>query len=198
LARGSARHRAPADSLSKEQGDMDNSISRSSISVVPATEDDIPFIMSVERTLGYPALVGCYDAAEHRRRFSLPNNRYLLCVINGRSAGFAAVRRDEDGMGNVQIHRIAVATAGIGHGAAFLWEICNTTFAAPEIGRLWLDLLPSNARAKHVYLKIGFVEEGTMRAALRLPSGRREDLLLMSILREQWHESTRGTRRIGA
>jgi RimJ/RimL family protein N-acetyltransferase len=166
--------------------DMDASIAKPSVSITDATEADIAFIMSVERLPGYAPLVGTYDADDHRRRLAAANTRYLLCRLGGAPVGFAVVRLDDDGMGNAQLHRIAVAPAGLGHGSAFLRQICSLAFALAGVGRVWLDLLPSNARAKHVYSKLGFVEEGIMRQALRLADGRREDLVLMAMLREHW------------
>ena len=165
---------------------MDVTAIKHSVSARPASETDIPFIMSVERIPGYSALVGSFDAVEHRRRFHEPNTTYFICVRGAEPIGFAVVRLDGDGMGNAQLHRIAMAPSGLGYGTAFLNEICRTTFALPGVGRLWLDLLPSNAHAKRVYAKAGFVEEGTMRFALRLSDGSRNDLVLMSLLREDW------------
>ena len=95
-------------------------------------------------------------------------------------------RLDDDDMGNAQLHRIAMAPTGLGHGTAFLHQICRLVFLIYDVARFWLDLLPSNAHAKAVYSKIGFLQEGTMRGALRVSDGSRHDLLLMSLLRDQW------------
>ncbi|MBB4405737.1 ribosomal-protein-alanine N-acetyltransferase [compost metagenome] len=165
---------------------MDTPPSTRSLSIIPATEADIPFIMSVERIPGYAALVGSYDADEHRRRIETANTNYFLCRLGTEPLGFAVVRLDDDGMGNAQLHRIAMARTGLGHGSAFLRQICRAVFAFQDIGRFWLDLLPSNVRARNVYQRIGFIQEGTMRQALRLKDGSREDLVLMSLLREEW------------
>ncbi|MBM7047226.1 MULTISPECIES: GNAT family N-acetyltransferase [Rhizobium] len=165
---------------------MRNSIIRQSMTVEPANIADIPFIMSVERSPGYQALVGHYDADEHRRRLVAPNCTYLLCRVEGQPVGFAVIRRDDDGMGTAQLHRIAVSPPGTGYGTTFLQTICQWVFAEHDVERLWLDLLPSNVRARHVYNKLGFVEEGIMRSALRLADASRIDLVLMALLREQW------------
>lgn len=163
---------------------MDIAVARPALSIRHAGKADIPFIMSVERIPGYSDLVGSYDEAEHNRRLDAPNTTYLLCCLEAEPVGFAVVRLDDDGMGNAQLHRIAMAPAGLGHGSTFLRKICSLVFALPGVGRLWLDLLPSNTHAQGVYRKVGFVEEGTMRRALRLGNGSREDLLLMSLLRD--------------
>ncbi|PRD43582.1 hypothetical protein C5748_09985 [Phyllobacterium phragmitis] len=68
---------------------------------------------------------------------------------------------------------------------AFLREVCRWVFDEYDIDRLWLDLLPSNVRAAALYQGLGFVEEGVMRASLRVGE-RRKDLVLMSLLREEW------------
>ncbi len=104
---------------------MDTSPSAQPLSIIPATEADIPFIMSVERTLGYAALIGSFNADEHRRRFETTNTNYLLCHLGAEPVGFAVVRLDDDGMGNAQLHRIAMAQTGLGHGSAFLRQICR-------------------------------------------------------------------------
>ncbi|MCJ9719224.1 GNAT family N-acetyltransferase [Agrobacterium sp. SHOUNA12C] len=165
---------------------MDACVSQLPLSIAHATEADIPFIMSVERLPGYAALVGSYDAAEHHRRLAAPNTNYLLCRLGAEPVGFAVVRLDDDDMGNAQLHRIAMAATGLGHGTAFLHQICRLVFSIYDVARFWLDLLPSNAHAKAVYSKIGFLQEGTMRGALRVSDGSRHDLLLMSLLRDQW------------
>jgi RimJ/RimL family protein N-acetyltransferase len=156
-----------------------------SLTVEPANAADIPFIMSIERSPGYPALVGSYDATEHRRRMEAPTCTYFLCRNAGELVGFAVIRRDDDGMGTVQLHRIAVSPPGNGYGSAFLRKICGWVFSEHGFDRLWLDVLPSNVHAARLYGKLGFVREGVMRAALRVPGGR-QDLILMSLLREDW------------
>ncbi|WP_407073944.1 GNAT family N-acetyltransferase [Rhizobium sp. WYCCWR 11146] len=83
--------------------------------------------------------------------------------LGAERVGFAVVRLDDDGMGNAQLHRIAMARTGLGHGSTFLRQICHMVFALHHVGRFWLDLLPSNVHAKDVYRRIGFIQEGTMR-----------------------------------
>lgn len=156
-----------------------------SLTVEQASAADIPLIMSIERSPGYPALVGSYDADEHRRRMEAPTCHYLLCRSGGELVGFTVIRRDDDGMGTAQLHRIAVSPPGKGYGSSFLQEICQWIFAEDDIQRLWLDVLPSNERAARLYLSMGFVREGVMRSALSVPGGR-QDLVLMSLLREDW------------
>ncbi|MUZ64272.1 GNAT family N-acetyltransferase [Agrobacterium vitis] len=155
------------------------------LTIRPATPDDIDFVMRVERLPGYPERVGTYSVQEHKSRMADPNCRYLIGMCEAKHVGFAVLRPD-DGMGNVVIRRLAVEQSGSGIGSAFVLRLCTNVFADPTIGRLVLDVLPSNAIARRVYTKLGFVEEGLMRNALRYPDGRRADLLLMALLRDDW------------
>jgi RimJ/RimL family protein N-acetyltransferase len=157
------------------------------ITVGLASATDIALIMGIERSPGYPALVGSYDSTEHRRRMEAPNCTYLVCRSAGELVGFAVIRRDDDGMGTAQLHRIAVSPPGKGYGSAFLRETCHWVFAEHDIDRLWLDLLASNVRAATLYQNLGFVAEGIMRSSLRVTAGR-QDLVLMSLLREDWEQ----------
>lgn len=158
------------------------------ITIRPATMDDIDFVMRVERLPGYPERVGSYSVQEHERRMADADCEYMICTSGADPVGFVVLRPD-DGMGNILIQRIAVSRSGGGLGSAFMQRICEHVFSDTQIGRLVLDVLPSNAIAQRVYTKMGFAMEGLMRSALRYPDGRRSDLLLMALLREDWIKS---------
>ncbi len=174
---------------------MTGSNTRPSVTIERARVGDIPQIMALERSPGYPRLVGSYDAVEHRRRLEAANSTYLLGRIESRLIGFAAIRFDDDGMATAQLHRIVVSPPGRGYGTSFMQAICEWVFAECDVERFWLDLLPSNVRAVRVYEKIGFEREGVMRSALRTPGGR-QDLLLMSLLRADWQPPVKEEREL--
>jgi len=145
---------------------------------------DIPYILSVEAIPGHAERVGRFSAAEHRAKMESGAYLYVVAETAEGPAGFAVMRPGEAGSGTMCLHRIAVARTGTGVGSRFVAALCERAFADPEIDRLWLDVLPANAAARHVYARVGFREEGLMRKALRRPDGRREDLILMAMLRE--------------
>ncbi|OQP87473.1 hypothetical protein BTR14_05945 [Rhizobium rhizosphaerae] len=156
------------------------------ISIRAARDADIAFIMATERLPGYAERVGAHDAAVHRQKMGLRDYRYVIGETPQGAFGFAVIKQNDDGKGIANLNRIAVRQAGNGIGTRFILGVTDLVFADPQIERLWLDVLPDNAIARHVYAKIGFVEEGLMRSALRFPDGRRADLLLMSLLRHEW------------
>ena len=83
-----------------------------------------------------------------------------------------------------EAHRIA--SPGRGYGTPFLGMVLDWVFREATAYRVWLDVLADNDRARHVYMRGGFIEEGLLRRAYKLPDERRIDLILMSILRPEW------------
>lgn len=158
------------------------------ISIRVAGDADIVFIMAIEQLPGYSERVGSHDAAVHRHKMSLPHYRYVIGESQQGAFGFAVIKQNDDGKGIANLNRIAVRQTGKGVGTRFVLSLADFVFSDPHIERLWLDVLPDNKVARHVYSKIGFVEEGLMRSALRFPDGRRSDLLLMSLLRHEWQQ----------
>ena len=132
---------------------------------------------------------------------SLPHYRYVIGERPQGAFGFAVIKQEDDGKGIANLNRVAVNRTGKGLGTRFVLGLMDLVFSDPDIERLWLDVLPGNDIARHVYSRIGFVEEGVMRSALRFPDGRRSDLLLMSLLRHEWLKGRRpdcGERAISA
>lgn len=156
------------------------------IAIREADATDIAFVMSVERLPGYADLVGEWSRELHESKLADSGYAYFLALADQKPVGFAIFKGVGDAMGNLCLHRIAVAETGGGVGTAFIAELCAWAFGNAGVDRLWLDVLPDNQGARRVYGKLGFAEEGIMRSALRYPDGRRADLMLMSLLRREW------------
>lgn len=72
-----------------------------------------------------------------------------------------------------------------GAGQAATRELIRHGFDDLNLHRIFLTVLTTNKRAIHVYEKSGFVHEGIMRQSM-YKQGKFEDLLLMSILRDEY------------
>lgn len=72
-----------------------------------------------------------------------------------------------------------------GYGSEAVQLILNYAFYELNLFRVGLTVIASNARAVHVYLKHGFREEGRMRQVVNR-DGKRVDLIMMSILRDEY------------
>jgi diamine N-acetyltransferase len=81
----------------------------------------------------------------------------------------------------VELRRIVIARPGHGLGRAALTLVLDHAFGELRAHRVWLDVKRDNARARHLYAALGFVEEGVLRDALRVGDGY-ESLVLMAKL----------------
>lgn len=161
---------------------------QSAFTLRPAEDADIPFIMSVEALPGYAERVGRFTAAEHREKMADRDVAYWIGSDGGEKVGFAVLQGLQNTMRNIALHRFAVARAGRGLGQAFLTQLTAHVFMERGAERFWLDVLPHNEPARRLYARLGFLEEGLMRQALRYPDGRRADLILMALLKEEWEK----------
>ncbi|KQW30953.1 hypothetical protein ASE36_01260 [Rhizobium sp. Root274] len=152
-----------------------------------ATEADIPFIMETERLPGYDEFIGRYSLEEHKAQLTNPGFAYLIGDdAAGESLGFVILMDLDRRDGNACVKRIAVASPEKGVGSQLLAKAVDVSFLEYPTHRLWLDVVRENTRAKTVYLKTGFIEEGVLREAALLPGGRRSDFFIMSLLRPEW------------
>jgi RimJ/RimL family protein N-acetyltransferase len=74
-----------------------------------------------------------------------------------------------------------------GYGSEAVSLILRHGFDTLNLQRITLRVFASNPRAIRTYEKVGFVHEGRMRRAY-YDGGKYIDVLLMSILREEWRE----------
>lgn len=104
----------------------------------------------------------------------------VLCEAGGEHAGqVVAACVAMDGVDEIHLLNIAVARAWQGRGLALkllhaLYERCREQRA----GALWLEVRPSNERARALYLREGFVDIGVRKNYYPAQEGR-EDALVM-------------------
>lgn len=80
--------------------------------------------------------------------------------------------------------RILIGPAGRdrGLGSEAVRLLVDHAFAATDLERISLEVLSINPRARRVYERAGFVEEGRLRAAFRF-DGQPVDVIVMAVLR---------------
>jgi diamine N-acetyltransferase len=163
------------------------------ITLTRATTSDIAFVMAAERRPGYESFVGRWTEEEHREALAATGCVYLLGARGVEAPqGFAILRDLNDPHGNVYLKRIAVMESDRGFGQAFLAAVMDWVFALPVAHRFWLNVLEENMRARHVYAKLGFVEEGDKRESFLRLDGTRGSEWTMSILRPEHDARAKG------
>ncbi len=155
------------------------------ITIGPATESDLPFIMRTERLPGYESFIGCSDEAQHRARMANGRCAHFIARHGERPVGFAILRDWNAADGITLLMRIAMAEPNAGYGKAFLRALTDKVFSETPCHRFWLGQFPDNARARHVYEAVGFTAEGIARGNVFL-NGRHHDELILAILRPEW------------
>ncbi|MGR6915137.1 GNAT family N-acetyltransferase [[Actinomadura] parvosata] len=92
---------------------------------------------------------------------------------------------------NLRIGLVGPRVFGKGYGTEAIELVLGHAFGTTPLHRIRLGVYAFNERARHVYKKIGFVEEGVERDAL-LWDGQWHDCVLMAILRPEWQAASRG------
>jgi RimJ/RimL family protein N-acetyltransferase len=103
-------------------------------------------------------------------------------------------------------HRSKSAEFGITIGDKRYWDqgygseatslMLEFGFNTLNLQRIGLRVFEDNERARHVYAKLGFIEEGRLRRD-RFFNGEYYDTILMSILREEWQAGSNRERANG-
>jgi diamine N-acetyltransferase len=170
---------------------MHFSITLESMLLRPATPEDIPAIVALERLPESTRFVGQWSEERHRATLAGPDARYF--VVESETSllcAFAILRGLAETSGSIELKRLVVHPPGQGLGRQILAELIRMAFEEFRAHRLFLDVFDDNARTRHIYESVGFVDEGLMReAALR--SGQYCSLRLMSLLDREYAQKTK-------
>jgi RimJ/RimL family protein N-acetyltransferase len=164
----------------------------------PAERDDIPLFvrwLSDARTTGYLGLRGPLGLAMEERWFD------DLLDHHARDRWFFVICRldDQRPVGSLDLRDIGLTNGGAGlgivigdpadtsqgYGSDALGVLLEFGFGELRLERIWLEVFDFNVRARHVYERLGFVQEATFRHA-EFHGGRYLDIQRMAILRDEW------------
>jgi RimJ/RimL family protein N-acetyltransferase len=170
----------------------------------PGEREDIPLFvrwLSDARTTEHLALRSPIGRAIEERWFD------DLLEHHGRDRWFFVIARLADGraVGSLDLHALDLrnGSAGIGiligdpadtsqgYGSDALRVLLEFGFGDLRLERLWLDVYEDNVRGRHVYERLGFVQEATFRRS-HFRAGRYIDTHRMAVLRGEWTAAERG------
>ncbi|MDQ0463654.1 RimJ/RimL family protein N-acetyltransferase [Caulobacter ginsengisoli] len=155
------------------------------MSLEPATEEDLPAIMRIERTPGYELFIGHWDLETHKAHMASTDARYFVWRDDG-VAGFAILLGFDGPHPTVQLKRLGVGRPGKGLGTRFLRAVMAHVFETTDTHRFELQCNMANPRALHVYDREGFTVEGIKRDIYRMEDGSFSSSAFLSILRPEW------------
>ncbi|MCO7127072.1 GNAT family N-acetyltransferase [Sporolactobacillus shoreicorticis] len=158
------------------------------IRLVPTEEADLTFVKSVERAVENAQFVGDWTVAEHQAALT-DHDKLHFTVRDGGNVrvGYIILAGVASSDHNINLLRIAVTQKGKGYGTEVLFLLKRLCFEGLGAHRLWLDVVDDNGRARHVYQKAGFVQEGVLRECMRY-SDRYKSLIVMSLLEHEYSE----------
>ena len=138
-------------------------------------------VISAEETefiLRYPEECGKYTPEGEKTLFekknASPNEAMIMCIVDGKVVGNCEVRF-KDGMKTK--HRAGLGIALIsefwnqGIGTKMFQEMIRLAESREDVMQLELDFVEGNARARHLYEKMGFRITGMRPNAIRLKDG---------------------------
>ncbi|WIY04611.1 GNAT family protein [Amycolatopsis mongoliensis] len=127
-----------------------------------------------------------------KRAEERPVNSYELVVLGieakaeDKLIGVIDLRDAEPEIGNAELD-IYIGDAGYrgggGYGTEALRLMCRYGFNSMRLHMITLWVVAENERARHVYRKVGFSEDGRHREAFVGADGDRYDMILMSMLK---------------
>ena len=149
-----------------------------------AIRSDIPTIMQLERLDGYDRLVGRWEAEQHTKEIAIASNRYFVALEDGAIVAFCILQGVGAPNQCIRVRRIIAQNPGRGVGSQLLQGILQTCFGELGAHRVELLVHMDNERARRVYARIGFFEEGILRDYHRNADGSFRSMRLMSLLKD--------------
>jgi RimJ/RimL family protein N-acetyltransferase len=155
----------------------------------PTMSSDLEFVLSLEQDPANLPFITPWERTQHEAAIRFPDFRHFI-VEGGPgldAVGFIILIGCKSRNQSLELKRMVVRSKGEGFGRAGLRMAKKVAFDDLGAHRLWLDVKTHNARAKGLYDSEGFVLEGTLREAVRVPDGF-ESLVVMSMLQPEFVE----------
>jgi RimJ/RimL family protein N-acetyltransferase len=144
----------------------------------PLTAADIAEVMRIERLPDYAGFVGAWPAEEHEAERTSPDARYLGLREGGGLAGFVIFQKIREPV--IRLRRIAVGATDKGTGTRILRAALDWVFETFPTDGISLGVARINDRARHIYVREGFVDDGEDEVHFN-----------MVLTRERWAETRR-------
>jgi RimJ/RimL family protein N-acetyltransferase len=169
----------------------------------PLALSDIDHVMT---WVNDPEITGNFAAFSGEPFTREQEKAYLERLLASSADRVFSIEHATDGryLGQVGLHQIhgpsrvgrlacivaARGEMGRGFGSAAIRLVLDRAFAAEKLHKVWLMCWKENVRARGIYSRIGFVEEGCLREEY-LHRGVYHDMIRMSVLDREWRAQGR-------
>ncbi|MBC7467715.1 MAG: GNAT family N-acetyltransferase [Ramlibacter sp.] len=153
----------------------------------PTMSSDIEYVLSLENDPANLPFITPWERTQHEAAIRFPDFRHFI-VEGGEgldAVGFAILIGCRSQNQSLELKRMVIQSKGAGYGRAALRVAKKVAFDDLRAHRLWLDVKADNSRAQAPYDSEGFVVEGRLRDAVKVPGGY-ESLLVMSMLKSEF------------
>ncbi|UZG43170.1 GNAT family N-acetyltransferase [Caldimonas thermodepolymerans] len=167
-------------------------IGNARIRLRPTLVDDLDYVLTVENDpVNRPAITP-WERTQHEAAVRFPDFRHFIVEAgdSAEPAGFVILVGCRSPHRSIELKRMVIQRKGEGLGRACLRLLKKIAFEDLGAHRFWLDVKVHNVRAKALYDKEGFVEEGRLRECVRTEGGY-ESLVVMSLLDREYAERRR-------
>jgi diamine N-acetyltransferase len=153
----------------------------------PTMTSDLEFVLSLESAPENLAFITPWERTQHEAAIRFPDFRHF--IIEGGdgldAVGFLILIGCRSQHQSLELKRMVVGSKGAGFGRAALRVAKKVAFDDLRAHRLWLDVNAGNARAQSLYDSEGFLVEGCLRDAVKVPGGY-ESMVVMSMLQGEF------------
>lgn len=157
------------------------------VTLQSTTTQDIDFVLEVEAAANTAGFVRRWSRDRHQQACNHPNERHwtVLDSHTQERVGYVILLGLQDPDQCMLIKRIVIAQPSRGYGQSTLEQVLQQAFSTFDAHRVWLDVMEHNTRARSLYRKLGFVEEGRLRDSVKTANGF-VSMWLMSMLEPEF------------
>ncbi|XEC96599.1 GNAT family N-acetyltransferase [Paenibacillus tarimensis] len=152
---------------------------------------DLDTVLSIENDNENIRYIIPWSKDQHVKTLSDTDKKHIVIEDNKKQVGYIILAGLGSLHDNIELVRITISEKAKGYGKEALNTILKYIFEDHNAHRLWLDVKEYNERAKHIYLSLGFKQEGILRECIK-NGDKFESLIIMSILKHEFSQLREG------
>lgn len=135
----------------------------------PTTEENLDYVMKIERAAENAAFIRQWSLEQHRSALLDDNIAHLMVLktSDNKAIGYIILVGLNNPDKSIEFKRIVIEEKNKGFGKEALRLVKRIAFENLDAHRLWLEVMQHNHRAIQLYKSEGFTPEGVHRESLK-------------------------------